>query len=223
MKTSVYIVIFLSHLVYSQNELETSNLRLFGTKPLIFDEIKQADSLLIEAVNHYNSKSTRDHEAVNLNDSLYSEYVILKQQRNYHNQFYSKKGNLKKRKLKSEMPKKSDFVHDFLREKNQVDTRIDELESINKTMSDSIVLTWGAMGHIDLKNYIRQYQYSTNEHGTTRFIKAFCYCESMIKQIKHLLPENRLITVNDGGNCFFTLLIDLKNNAATSMKVNGFR
>lgn len=230
MKICIYILAFISHLtLYSQYELDTSKLKLFGTRKLFSEQIKQADSLLIHAVNYYNSKQRRFYSMMNLNDSLYLEYVKLRDQRAYYKQFFSKKGKIKKgaiRKLEGDTPLSDrEFIDHLIYSQDLINQRINELEKINTSTEDTIVRSWGAMGHIDLKNYYRQYKYNSSEEGAVNSILVSCYCEEIAREIKKIQPmtDDRLITVHDGGNCFFTIFLDLKKNTANRMRVNGVR
>lgn len=69
--------------------------------------------------------------------------------------------------------------------------------------------------YIKLKKYHRQYVAAINSKGEKEvFIN--CFCESAANEWKEVLNE-----VDDGGNCFFSLKINLTLNSTEELDING--
>ena len=68
---------------------------------------------------------------------------------------------------------------------------------------------------IDLKRYKRQYIAATNSKGEKE-VWINCFCDTWNKNWK-----TELIMVNDGGNCYFNLKINLTTEKYYDLMVNG--
>ncbi len=68
---------------------------------------------------------------------------------------------------------------------------------------------------INLKKYNRQYVAAINQKGE-KIIYINCYCEPNAINWKEELSE-----VDDGGNCFFSLMINLSLQLTEELDVNG--
>ncbi|WP_432673204.1 hypothetical protein [Flavobacterium sp. SM2513] len=68
---------------------------------------------------------------------------------------------------------------------------------------------------ISLKNYNRQYAAAINPKGE-KVVFINCFCEHRATNWKKVLNE-----VDDGGNCFFTLNVNLTLRTAEELDVNG--
>jgi hypothetical protein len=68
---------------------------------------------------------------------------------------------------------------------------------------------------IDLSRYKRQYIAVTNKQGE-KVVFINCFCGDLDKD-----SRNRLFIVNDGGNCFFNVMINLTTNKYYDLTVNG--
>jgi hypothetical protein len=68
---------------------------------------------------------------------------------------------------------------------------------------------------LDLKNYKRQYVCAINHKGE-KIVWVNCFCNSNGKN-----PKKQIISVNDGGNCFFGLYINLTNETYYDFIING--
>jgi hypothetical protein len=69
---------------------------------------------------------------------------------------------------------------------------------------------------IDLKRYKRQYIAVTNEKGEKE-VWINCFCLPWEKSLKH-----NVLVVDDGGNCFFHLKINLTTGIYYNFSVNGY-
>lgn len=73
---------------------------------------------------------------------------------------------------------------------------------------------WGSE-NINLENYNRQYVAAINPTGE-KIVFIKCFCEAKAQNWKQILNE-----VDDGGNCFFSLNINLTRQIAEELNVNG--
>lgn len=84
---------------------------------------------------------------------------------------------------------------------------------------DSIILSYGSEGGIDIENYYRQYTVRTFKDGSIN-IDAFCFCKDMIKS-SLINWKKTPIKIHDGGSCVFSVVLDLTKKQARMMRVNG--
>lgn len=226
MKVSFTLLICLYSFI-SSSQLDTNKLALFGKEHLSADLIFKADSLLIQAVDYYNSKVQRTYSLIGLSDSMFVEYLGLDSLRNEIKPYFTKKGKVKAREIKKLNQEDKQRIQNLIEKKDSINDRILFLKKIGESYKeDSIVTIWGSAEYIDLKNYNRQYQYWFDEKDNCH-IRVSCFCSYIIETLNKTPVEYRInwkltpLKVNDGGVCFFTILIDLNANKAYNMRVNG--
>ena len=208
-------------------QLDTSKLALFGKEQISSDLIIQADSLLISAVNYYNKRVSRGYYLISLSESQYLDYLKLDSLNQFIRPYLTKKGKTKNRLLKK-LPQEERYrVMDIITQKDNITDSLNYLKDAGKpNREDSLVSFWGGTSTIDIQNYYRQYQCWFDKEGNCQ-IRASCFCYDVIDMLNKIPEENRMnwkktpLTVHDGGSCIFTIILDLKNNKATRMHVNG--
>ncbi len=67
-------------------------------------------------------------------------------------------------------------------------------------------------------DYCQQFVGATDANGD-RIIWVNCFCKDQESQFKNW--KNNIVTVKDGGNCFFNITINISENSYTSLDVNG--
>ena len=103
--------------------------------------------------------------------------------------------------------------------------RIEDLHIIDSLLGYSIIgynnlqnTTKKISEYIDLKKYRRQYVPFIDSYGKKKvYINCFCISEWDINYWK-----KELVQVEDGGSCFFNLLIDLTNFRYENLSINGY-
>jgi hypothetical protein len=225
--TNAILLFFFATASNAQMHLDTSKLALFGKEKISSDLILQADSLLISAVEYYNNRISRGYSLISLSESQYLEYLKLDSLNQFIKPYLTKKGKTKKCLLKKLPQKETDRVLDIIAQKDNIKDSLDYLKDVGKpNREDSLVSFWGGAGRIDVQNYYRQYQYWFDKDGNCQ-IRASCFCSDMIETLKKTPEENRInwkkmpLKVHDGGSCVFTISLDLENNRASRMHVNG--
>lgn len=106
-----------------------------------------------------------------------------------------------------------------------------ELSKLKETGSpnrnDSIISTWGSVEVINLDNYYRQYQVFSDSSGT--FLLVHCICESLLTQLITVqkndsdIWKTNLLTVHDGGVCFFKMIIHIEKLERSHVMMNRVR
>lgn len=93
----------------------------------------------------------------------------------------------------------------------------DELELLENFLFEGIenYNKYKAYESISLENYNRQYVAALNPKGE-KVVFINCFCEPRAINWKKVLNE-----VDDGGNCFFTLNVNLTLRTAEEVDVNG--
>ena len=230
MKNIIHIILFiiLPGLCFSQSTLDTNKLAVFGQVKLSLKQIQLADSLLIVAVNYYNDKVKRGDNLISLSEQEYSDYLELDSTRQIISPYLTKKGKVKKYKLKHLPEQQKEIIQSLLNNKDYLNQKILELENKgSQNNDDPIVSFWGSAGVINLSNYYRQYQIITSSQNDEILIYAYCICDGLISELDKFPSENKIdwkkipLKINDGGICFFKILIDLKTMKAKNMSVNG--
>jgi len=228
MKTTSLTLLFLFSIISPcKANLDSTKLALFGKEKLPLELIKKADSLLVEAVEYYNSKTARGYNFISLSDSLYSEYLYLDSLTKIVSPYLKKNGKSKKHLIKKLPLADKENIESIISQKMAIDKRIGQLKELGKPNGkDSLVMSWGDAGHIDIQTYYRQYQYWFDNEGNCT-IRVACFCPNAIEMLDQMPTEHQIdwrvtqLKLSDGGSCFFTLLLDLNNNRASFMQVNG--
>jgi hypothetical protein len=68
---------------------------------------------------------------------------------------------------------------------------------------------------IELRDYGRQYMAALSENE--KFVYVNCFCDPVEFDYRH----KELVQVDDGGNCFFSFKVDLKNKKIFDFRENG--
>ncbi|MBC7863578.1 MAG: hypothetical protein IAF38_11420 [Bacteroidia bacterium] len=225
MKAQV-VYIFLFSIVassFGQNLLDTAKLAVFNQNGLTLTpaQIKTADSILINTVNYYNAHAAREYELVCLSDSEYSAFSLIDSLRKIYLPYITESGKIKKNKFSKLNADDKNYISKLIEKRSYYDSIfLKTIKERNQNCNDPVVLNWGSIGRIEIANYCRQYTYSVYKDGSI-FIRASVFCSDMVKNGLVNWKKN-LITIHDGGNCFFTVNLDLKSRTGSMMKVNGF-
>jgi hypothetical protein len=204
-------------------KLDTSKLVVFSIRTLTLEQIALADSLLIVAVDYYNSKAELRSEIylMKLDDNQYAEYLNLNRSLWHLKAFLNNKDNLKKWQIKKlPLDERIQLENTFLN-KDSIETKIKYLEKIGDPKhTDSIVTYWYNGATIDLNKYIRQYNCWFDKNGNCT-IDVICICEEMFKLFSGIEQydwKKRLLK----SSCSFTVHLNLENKKASRMIVKGF-
>ena len=108
---------------------------------------------------------------------------------------------------------------------NEIDL-VDSLFQDFKTKSNNGDTTIQAMGEIGLMNYKRQYLPVLNDNGEKIvWINCFCVSGSNLPHFSSNNPDKwneEIIIVKDGGNCYFSVFLNLTTQRFEKLMVNGF-
>ena len=115
-------------------------------------------------------------------------------------------------KLRFKICKKAELTkEEFYFSQKFLNRKIDEY-NLNEKISPTI---HSGYDFIDLSNYHQQYLVFINlKNEKEVFIN--CFCEKPSSNWKEVLTD-----VDDGGNCFFSLRINMTNQTVSSLDVNG--
>jgi len=223
----IFLILLSSIDSYSQFELDTTKLALLGKDDISLNQIKKADSLLIEAVNYYNSKVDRGYNLISLTDIEFQEYQTIDSIQNYLNLYLKTNGKIKKQELSKLTKIEQEVILKIISSKDSLSSRIEILKENGKpNWNDSLVTSWGEGNHIDISEYYRQYQYYADNSGIY-LIRVSCFCPHIIESLNKTPVEHRInwkkqpLKGNDGGSCIFTIKLNLKKNTAYDFRVNG--
>jgi len=208
--------------------LDTNKLATFGQGKLTLRQIEIADSLLITAVNYYNNKVKRGDNLIYLSDQEYSDYLKLDSSRKLIYPYLTKRGEIIKRDLNKLPAEQKERINLLIKDKDIIEQKFCELEKKGyKELSDSVVLSWGSTGIINLSDYYRQYQFFGSGQDNNTWILASCFCSEIISFLDKSSSNFKIdwkkqpLTVQDGGNCVFLIQLNLKTKKAYHMRVNG--
>jgi hypothetical protein len=203
-------------------KLDTAKLVVFSIRTLTLEQIALADSLLIAAVNYYNSKAQLRGEIylMKLDDNQYEEYLNLNRSLWHLKAFLNNKNNLKKWQIKKlPLDERIQLENTFLN-KDSIETKIKYLEKIGDPKhTDSIVTYWYNGATIDLNNYIRQYNCRFDKNGDCS-IDVTCICEDIFKLFSGIQYDWKKRMLKS--SCSFTVHLNLVNKRISFMIVNGF-
>jgi hypothetical protein len=203
-------------------KLDTAKLAVFSIRTLKLEQLALADSLLIAAVDYYNTNAQLRGEIylMKLDDSQYAEYLNLNSRIRHLKAFLNNKDNLKKWQIKNlPLNERIQLENTFLN-KDSIETKIKYLEKIGDPKhTDSIVTYWYNGASIDLNNYIRQYNCWFDKNGICT-IDVICICEDMIKLFSSMNYDWKKNLLKS--SCSFTVHLNLENKKASRMIVKGF-
>jgi hypothetical protein len=203
-------------------KLDTAKLAVFSIRTLTLEQIALADSLLIAAVDYYNSKAQLRSEIylMKLDDNQYAEYLNLNRSLWHLKAFLNNKDNLKKWQIKKlPLDERIQLENTFLN-KDSIETKIKYLEKIGDPKhSDSIVTYWNDGTTINLNNYIRQYNCRFDKNGDCS-IDVTCICEDIFKLFSGIQYDWKKRMLKS--SCSFTVHLNLVNKRISFMIVNGF-
>jgi hypothetical protein len=203
-------------------KLDTVKLAVFSIHTLSLEQIALADSLLIAAVDYYNTKAQLRGEIylMKLDDNQFAEYSKLDSSLKQLKPFLNKKDKLKKCKIKKlPLIERKQLEYTFLN-KDSIETKMNFLKEIGHPKhSDSIVTYWNDGTPIDLNNYIRQYNCRFDKNGNCS-IDITCICEEMFKLFSGVQYDWKKRVLKS--SCSFTVHLDLDDKRISFMIVNGF-
>ena len=206
----------------AQMKLDTAKLAIFSIHTLSLEQIALADSLLIAAVDYYNTKAQLRGEIylMKLDDNQFAEFSKLESSLRQLKPFLNNKDKLKKCQIKKlPLNDRKQLEYTFLN-KDSIETKIKYLEEIGDPKhTDSIVKYWYDGTPIDLNNYIRQYNCWFDKNGNCT-IDVICICEEIFKLFSSMNYDwkKRLLK----SSCSFTVHLNLENKKASRMIVKGF-
>jgi hypothetical protein len=220
-----FLILFfslLSLISRAQIKLDTSKLAVFSIRTLTLEQIALADSLLIAAVDYYNSKAQLRGEIylMKLDDNQYAEYLNLNSRIRHLKAFLNNKDKLKKHQVKKlPLIEREQLEYTFLN-KDSIETKMNFLKEIGHPKhSDSIVTYWNDGIPIDLDNYIRQYNCRFDKNGNCS-IDVTCICEDIFKLFSGVQYDWKKRILKS--SCSFTVHLNLENKKASRMIVKGF-
>lgn len=215
------LVLFWIGDTFAQAQPDTSHLAVFGK--LSPAQLRLADSLLVSAVAHYNVKVSERPRLYMLDETEYLASQQLEAAQRTIASYVNNKGKTRELKLLFTPRAKRIAVRKLIAAQDSISGSLSQLEQTDRDRRDSIVSSWGSGDEISLPDYYRQYQVFTSPSGKTS-IRAACICSDMMRAL--LKPDTkdlwktRMITVYDGGSCYFTISLDLEKPEAKQMRVN---
>ncbi len=216
------------NLSYSQNTLDSTRLAILGDASLDLEEIRQIDSLIIDAIEYYNSKVSRGYNQISLSDVEYGHFLHLDSIRNEISPFIKKNGKVDKRKLNKINTERRVHIDSLLQLRFEVNNELSDLQITGKpNREDSVISSWGSAEIINLDTYYRQYQVFSDSSGKSVLIH--CFCEDILNVLSRnqvaddSIWKTNLFTVNDGGVCFFKMLIHVEKLERNHVMMNGIR
>lgn len=215
---------FVLCIAVTRSQLTADRLAIFGPWSGESAAILRADSMLIETVDYYNSRVSRGYCCISLSDDEYQTYLGLVQMKELVKPYLSQKERLLERKLNGLSETLQDSIRSIYRSYELIGMQLDSLEKIGRPDGkDSLVWTYGWDGPLDLSNYYRQYEFLDSS-----ILQVHACCAAIIQTLDNLEGDSEMpmwkkypLTIHDGGNCYFTLMLDLSTRRAYRMRVNG--
>jgi len=240
-KTLIIYFFLLPFLVIGQNNLDDTRLtiipldttdrwsRLIDSKTgteIKTSEKELVDSLLIEAIEHYNSLITRNFMLINLTENEYKKFQEIDSLRAIYLPFLKRNGKLKQKSILKLSKEEQKTLNDLIDRKENIDSSYFELLDLGdlfnrRRLRDSLIISFGLIDEkqIVLKNYIRQYIPFLNKKGEKQvWINCACWKSEYEKETYW---KKRIIKVADGGNCYFNMYVNIKTKKAYNLYFQG--
>lgn len=203
--------------------LDTAKRVVFGNYPITPEELHLTDSLLMAAVDYYNTRVSRKELLIFLRDDEYIDFLRADSTLHALQPYFRKNGKPRKRKMAHDRSSAKLLWHDPVRAYDSLTAACKAYREAGHQGNDSLVWAWGARDVIDMADYYRQYKVEKQRVYVT------CFCSEIKNNLDHV-PHARgdtwkhaEIVIHDGGSSAFTLTIDLDAKKAEKMRVNGIR
>ena len=205
----------------AQPQPDTSRLVQFPTgdaQLLTNTELMIIDSLLVIAVDHYNSKINTGDMTFELEPADMERFLYYDSIRRIYLPYLNRKAKPDRRKLKALSDVEKEVVEALIQRKAYYDSCYAVYDYKAHSLNyrhDSIVSHWGDEGFIDLSDYYRQYTIRSLNNGT-KGVTVSCFCSETLEQLERgkINWRRQFITSPHGGSCFFEAMIYLEQNSS---------